>query len=71
MEQTTNLKLKKPLTSEKYGISIYNENLDIIDTNIRNLNAHSTDSTIHVTSSEKEKMNYTIITNEQIDSLFE
>jgi hypothetical protein len=71
MEQTTNLKMNKPLISDKYKISIYDENLDVIDANIGNLNAHSSNSTIHVTSEEKEKINYTIITNEQIDSLFE
>lgn len=75
MEQTTNLKLGKPLSSEKYDVAVFNVNADILDSNIGNLNTHSNNSNIHVSDEEKTKWNeasnYTVITNEQIDSLFD
>ena len=75
MEQTVNLKLGKPLPSEKYDVTVFNENADILDSNIGNLNNHSNNSDIHVSAEEKAKWNeasnYTIITNEQIDTLFD
>lgn len=75
MEQTTNLKLGKPLSSEKYDVAVFNGNADILDSNIGNLNNHSNNSNIHVSVEEKAKWNeasnYTVITNEQIDALFD
>lgn len=74
MNQTTNLKLCKPLLSEKYDIDIFNKNVDILDSSIGVLNTHYNNSDIHVSSEEKSKWNeasnYTIITNEQMDELF-
>lgn len=75
MEQTVNLKLGKPLSSEKYDVTVFNGNADILDLNIGNLNTHSNNSNIHVSAEEKAKWNeasnYTVITNEQIDALFD
>lgn len=75
MEQTTNLKLGKPLLSEKYDVAVFNGNADILDSSIGNLNTHSNNSDIHVSAEEKvkwnEASNYTVITNKQIDALFD
>lgn len=75
MEQTVNLKLGKPLPSEKYDVAVFNGNADILDISIGNFNTHSNNSNIHVSAEEKAKWNeasnYTVITNEQIDTLFD
>lgn len=69
MEQTVNLKLGKPLSSEKYDVTVFNGNADILDSNIGNLNTHSNNSNIHVSAEEKAKWNeasnYTIVTIKQ------
>lgn len=75
MEQTVNLKLGKPLSSEKYDVTVFNGNADILDSSIGNLNTHSNNNNIHVTAEEKAKWNeasnYIAVTNEQIDALFD
>lgn len=38
MEQSKNIKLLKPLSSEKYDIAVFNGNADILDSSIGNLN---------------------------------
>lgn len=55
-ETTKNYKLNKPLINEKVNISIINQNMDVIDAELKKIS--------------DEKINNEIITNEQIDSLF-
>lgn len=75
MEQSKNIKLLKPLPSEKYDISTFNKNADTLDEYIFNLVTHSNNSNVHVSVEDKKKwdglLDNTIISNQEIDALFD
>ena len=56
MTTTTNYKLQKPLPTEKYNIDIFNQNMDILDSTLKEI--------------ENESSNITPITKAQIEALF-
>ena len=56
MTTTTNYNLQKPLSTEKYNIDIFNQNMDILDSALKEI--------------ENESSNITPITKAQIEALF-
>ena len=74
MEQSKNIKLLKQLSSERYDVSTFNKNADILDEYIFNLVTHSNNNNVHVSIEDKKKwdelLDNTIISNQEIDALF-
>lgn len=61
---TTNYQLKKPATSDSVSIADINNNMDIIDTQIKanadlieSISTHTSDTTKHITADERTKWN--------------
>lgn len=57
MEQTTNYQLKKPAASDYITPDPFNENADIIDSELKKADTHRSNSAIHVTAAQKTKWN--------------
>ena len=55
MEQTTNYQLKKPAASDYITPDPFNENADIIDSELKKADTHRSSSAIHVTATQKTK----------------
>ena len=61
---TTNYQLKKPATSDSVSIADINNNMDIVDTQIKanadlieSISTHTSDTTKHITANERTKWN--------------
>jgi hypothetical protein len=55
--KTNNYKLTKPEQTDFYNVDDFNDNMDIIDGELKKAEEHTTDSNVHVTAEEKKAWN--------------
>lgn len=70
MEQTVNLKLGKPLPSEKYDVAVFNGNADILDSSIGNLNTQLNSKVDKVSGKELSTNDLTNALKQNYDSAY-
>ena len=70
MEQTVNLKLGKPLPSEKYDVAVFNGNADILDSSIGNLNTQLNSKVDKVSGKELSTNDLTNALKQNYDSSY-
>lgn len=70
MKQTTNLKLGKPLPSEKYDVAVFNGNADILDSSIGNLNTQLNSKVDKVSGKELSTNDLTNALKQNYDSAY-
>ena len=70
MEQSKNIKLLKPLSSEKYDIAVFNGNADILDSSIGNLNTQLNSKVDKVSGKELSTNDFTNALKQNYDSAY-
>lgn len=70
MEQSKNIKLLKPLSSEKYDIAVFNGNADILDSSIGNLNTQLNSKVDKVSGKELSTNDLTNALKQNYDSAY-
>lgn len=70
MKQATNLKLGKPLPSEKYDVAVFNGNADILDSSIGNLNTQLNSKVDKVSGKELSTNDLTNALKQNYDSAY-